>query len=135
MADTVFENVCNVLAAVESDADLTARQFTFVKIKNTGVVDETIRVEATTVLGEQAFGVLQDKPVAGEAATVAATGSVTKVFAGEAIPAGSRITTAADGRAVAVVANEYDMGYSLTESTAAGQLIGLYLDPAGRTGP
>ena len=58
MADTVFENVCNVLAAVESDADLTARKFTFVKIKNTGVVDETIRVEATTVLGEQAFGVL-----------------------------------------------------------------------------
>jgi hypothetical protein len=132
MSKNAFENIRRTIPGVVAADDLSANQFRFVRVKNIAVVPGTrngLEIESVASLGDQAVGVLQNKPLAGEAATVAITGSVTKVIASVAITAGADVSAAADGRAT--TSNTYVVGTCLTASTAANEVISVYLNSEG----
>lgn len=81
-----------------ASADLSAKQYYFVKISGDYTVD------VCSVDGEFAFGVLQNEPASGQAATVECTG-ISKVVAGEALTAGDLVGTDANGKGKIVEAS------------------------------
>jgi hypothetical protein len=122
MAYEVVENIAGLVAG----ADLSTGQHKIVKLNGSG------QAILATVQGEKVTGVLQDKPsAAGQAASVAKTGSVTKVVAGAAVAAGALVMTDASARAITATATNYAFGQALTASSGAGQLISVYLNPFG----
>lgn len=90
---------------VAAGADLSLKQFYAVKL------DANAQVVAAGA-GEDAIGVVQNKPKLGEMATVRIAG-ITKMVAGAAIAAGARVASGAAGKgktAVAAYTNTSDAG-------------------------
>lgn len=100
-------------------ADLSALQFTFVKLNTSG------QIIACSAATDRPIGVLQDKPKSGQAGYVMIIGE-TKVQADAALTIGTLIGTSSDGQADAKVpgtdTTEYVCG---TVSVAAGAAAGL----------
>lgn len=109
---------------VAAGADLSAKQYTFVKMSGTGVVSAAA---ATDVV----IGVLQNTPTSGQAAEVAVSG-ITKLKASAAIAAGALVGTTSTGLAVAVVAGtdttKYVFGQAITAAGAANDIITVAVD-------
>lgn len=110
-----------------ADADLSAKQFYFVKVTGAG------QVGVCSVDGELALGVLQNKPISGGAATVESDG-ITKMVASEAISAGQLVGTANDGRAKVVDMTstgadlgDWAIGVALDTVTVANQIVTVKL--------
>ena len=107
------------LAGVTASADLSAKQFYFVKISGAG----TVTVCAGTT--DKPVGVLQNTPKSGQAADVLVCGQ-TKVSADAALTAGNVIGTSADGQAAAYAAGsdttKYLVGQVLVGTSAAAEL-------------
>lgn len=105
-------------------ADLSAKQYTFVKMSGTGVVGAAA---ATDVC----IGVLQNAPTSGKTAEVAIDG-VTKLKASAAISAGALVGVTSTGLAVAVVAGtdttKYVFGQAITAAGASGDIITVAID-------
>ena len=116
-------DVCSLSRA--AGADLSAKQFRFVKQSNTGVVT------ACTVAGEQALGVLQNNPTSGHNASVGYEG-ITKVVLGGTVAIGDLVSTDTAGRAVTassgVVLGECIVG------GAVGQIGAVLLRSAAASG-
>jgi len=114
-----FEGTQPLTWSFEAAADLSAKQYYFVKLNSSGQV--AVCAAATDV----PIGVLQNKPVSGAMATVVIIG-ITKINSDEALAAGNMIATSGDGQAqVLVVGTEttvYVAGQCLFASTAAGEL-------------
>lgn len=108
-------------------ADLSAKQFYFVYVDGDG------KAALCGVGGMRAFGVLQNKPTAGQIASVAYSG-VTKVVAGATITPDDPIMTTASGTAdVAVGAaspGNFARGQAI-EGGASGETITMCLAPTG----
>jgi hypothetical protein len=106
-----------VKISLEAAADLSALQFTFVKLDANG------KAAAAAAATDIPIGVLQNKPTSGQAATITVVG-VTKVDSGAALNEADLIGTAADGQAVALVAGtdttKYVVGQMITATGAAG---------------
>ncbi len=116
-------------------ADLSASQYRFVKVDANGKA-------ALAAAGENAIGVLQDKPVAGQTATVRLYG-ISKVMAGAAIAKGAAVASDANGKAKTAVsartdtsdagaANDpligsYAVGIALQAAAADGEIIPVAL--------
>jgi len=91
---------------------------------------------------ERAIGILQNKPNAGETASVMLYG-ISKAIAAGAITIGSPVVAAANGRVAAAgtfhnhgaassnppTAQQRILGFALTAATAAGQVIEVLLAP------
>lgn len=75
------------------------------------------------------IGVLENKPVANQAATVTYLGQV-RVRAGAAITAGRTFTANASGRAVTATSGSLVIGKALEAAAADGDLITAMLFPA-----
>lgn len=118
-----FEALGFCIPGVVAAADLSASQFRLVKIDGTG------KVTLGSTLGAVVDGVLQDKPLAGQAASVAVSG-VSKVEAGAGVTAGALVTTDATNRAITAGATQHAFGRALT-SGAVGNLISVLLLPYG----
>lgn len=105
----------NMVAA----ADLSAKQYTFVKMSSTGAVT----IAAATDI---AVGVLQNTPKADEVCEIAVSG-ITKLVASAAIVAGKQVGTTATGTAVGLTAGtdttKFVFGQAITAATAAGDVI------------
>ena len=101
-------------------ADLSALQYTFVKLNSSG------QVAAVSGATDLPIGVLQNAPIAGQEAEVLVVGG-TKIKAGAAIGEGAQVGTGATGKAVALVAGtdttKYVAGTLLTESAADGNIV------------
>lgn len=96
--------------------DLSGSQYRFVQ--NSGGVNSILPSAAG-----DAEGVIQNNPSLNDAATVA-IGGTTKLVAGGAIPAGSKLTTAADGRAVVAGAGNRVLAQHVEAGAAvAGQIF------------
>jgi len=110
----------SVKVTLVAGADLSAKQYTFVKVNSSG---EAIAAAAATDIP---VGVLQNAPIAGQEAEVLIVGG-TKVVAGAAIAEGAQLGTSATGKAVALVAGtdttKYVVGTLLTESAADGNIV------------
>lgn len=105
-----------------SSGDLSAKQYTFVKVNSSGQI-------VSTVDGEYAVGVLQDKPtVAGEAAEVAISGAV-KVKAGGDITAGNAVASDLNGDAIVAATADIRLGIALA-GAADGDIVTIVFNPA-----
>jgi hypothetical protein len=110
----------SVKVTLIAGADLSAKQYTFVKLNSDGAV---IAAAAATDLP---IGVLQNAPTSGQEAEVLVVGG-TKIVAGAAIAEGAQVGTSSAGKAVALVAGtdttKYVAGTLLTESAADGNIV------------
>lgn len=104
----------------ESDADLSSSQFRFVKLTATGTV------EACSVAGEQAVGVLQNDPEANRAANVA-VGGRSKVEAGAAVSIDDDVATDASGKAVTATTSDVILGKARSAAGADGEIVSVEL--------
>lgn len=119
-----FQNTGNVHSLVAA-ADLSAAQFRAVKVNSSGQA-------ALAAAGEFAIGILQNKPTAGQTATVVTVGPVSKAVAGGSITAGALVAADADGKVVAATlgrTNTSDAGAS-ADALIGSNVIGVALEGA-----
>lgn len=109
-----------------ASADLSAKQYYFVKMSGANTVD------VTSAITDKTIGVLQNTPSSGQAAEVCVFG-ITKVVADGNLTAGNLIGTSSDGQADAIVAGTdttvYVVGQAL-ESAAAGNTTTMFFNPS-----
>jgi hypothetical protein len=108
-----------VILSIPAGADLSALQYTFVKLSGTGVI-------AAAAATDIPVGVLVNNPTSGETAAVAISG-VVKLKASAAIAVGRLVGTTSTGTAVALTAGtdttKYILGQAITAAGAAGDII------------
>lgn len=121
-----FEVTGSTLPAVTAAADLSAQQFRFVKITAAKAIN-------LAGAGDAVAGVLQNKPISGQAATVWGVGSVSKVVAGAAVAAGAFVTPDASGDAVTAGTGNYIAGEAIDAAAGAGSIISVQLTQPGRS--
>lgn len=113
------------LVGFTASADLSAKQYYFVKISGANTV--TVCAAATDV----PCGVLQNAPASGAAAEVVALG-ISKVSSDAALSRGNLIGTSGDGQADAKTpgtdTTEYVCGQVLVATGAAGDLATAYIN-------
>lgn len=95
-------------------ADLSAKQFTFVKLNASGEV-------ISTVDGEAAVGVLWNAPLENAAASVVYAGSP-MVYAGGTIAAGAAIASDLNGKVITAATSDIILGWA-REAAVANQLV------------
>ena len=109
-----------------ASADLSAKQFHFVKMSGNNTV--TVCAAITDV----PIGVLQNKPESGESAVVCVLG-ISKVVADGTLAAGDLIGSSADGQADAIAAGTdttvYTMGQALN-AASAGETVEAFINAA-----
>lgn len=107
------------IGTLTASADLSSKQYYFVKISGSGTV--TVCSGAT----DRPIGVLQNKPTSGQPAEIVVVGH-TKISCDAALTAGNAIGTSADGQADAKTAGtdttEYIVGIALRTTGAAGEI-------------
>jgi hypothetical protein len=103
-------------------ADLSERQYRFVSVNASG---EAVAAGA----GANAIGVLQNDPVAGQAATIAISG-VVKVEAGGAVTRGGQVASGANGVAANAANDNNTLGTAL-ETGANGRIISMLFQKNG----
>ena len=118
-----------------ADADISTKQFTFVKLTATAR-----RVAAATVEGERCFGVLQNKPDTANDAAEVRTHGVSKVYAGTAVAGGDFVGTDASGKAITMAdgvtgqdVGQYILGEAIT-AAAANEIAEVLLRDPRRIG-
>lgn len=99
------ENALTTIS-VKAAADLSAKQYCFVKV----TADDTVNTAGD---GEGALGVLQDDPSVIGSACAVGIGGVTKVKFGGTVAAGELICSNADGAAVKASAGKTVQGICL----------------------
>lgn len=119
------EGIQQCLPGLTASADLSAKQYYFVKMS--GAFTVTVCAATTDI----PIGVLQNDPVSGEEARVCVFG-LTKVNSDAALAVGDLIGTAADGQA-ATYANgtdttKYICGQVVQASTAAGGYASAFVN-------
>lgn len=104
-----------------ASADLSAKQWLFVKVSGAGTV--TVCAASTDV----PVGVLQNKPTSGQEAEIDMDG-ITKVVAGAAVSAGAEVMSDANGKAItAATAGNRIAGVALSAAGGAGEIIAIKL--------
>lgn len=115
------------LAGYSASADLSAKQFYFVKIS--GALTVTVCAATTDI----PIGVLQNAPTSGQAAEICVVGH-TKVSSDGTVTRGAPIGTSADGQAVVYAAGtdttKYCAGQGLTSTATAGDIVEAYVNCA-----
>lgn len=110
--------------SLEAGADLSAKQFYFVKVDSS--TGKAVVCDAAT---DRPVGVLQNTPTSGQAAEIVVAG-LTKVSSNAGLTAGNLIGTSSDGQADAKTpgtdTTEYVVGQMLT-TTGAADVIGSAL--------
>jgi len=108
-------------------ADLSGKQFRFVSVDSSGKA-------AAPSDGDKAIGVLQNKPAAGQAATICISG-VSQVNASAAIAAGAAVTcdgtSGNEGDGKTAVSADYRLGIALTAASAADEVISVLVQQNG----
>ena len=114
------------LTGLVAGANLSALQYTFVKLNAAGAVI------AASAQGEDCIGVLQNDPLSGEECEIVCVG-VTKAKADSAVNEMDAITTAADGQADVAAAADFVLGKALTAAGAAGEVFTIVVNCAATT--
>jgi hypothetical protein len=118
-----------ICLSVVAAADLSALQFHNVGLDSTGAA-----VPITTA-GARPFGVLQNKPKAGQTATVA-IGGVTNAKVGAAVVAGANAVCDNQGRIDDLTtAGQHRVGIIMQSAGAAGEIVSLLIANAGAVNP
>jgi hypothetical protein len=115
-AESAFECPVLILPGAVAGQDLSAFQFCFVKI------DATNQTIVPCVAADSGIGVLQEKPKDQQGASVMTIG-VSKVIAGAAVPAGSRVQSDASSHAIVATGTNPVLGVALQAAAALGDII------------
>ena len=119
----------SVKVTLVAGADLSAKQYNFVKLNSSG---EAIACAAAT---DVPVGVLQNAPTSGQEAEVLIVGG-TKIVAGATIATPAAIGTGATGKAVALTVTDttkYVVGSLITASAADGNIVTAVVNCANAT--
>jgi len=119
----------SVKVTLVAAADLSAKQYHFVKLDNTG------KAAAIAAITDIPVGVLQNAPLAGQEAEVLVSGG-TKLVAGELLTIPAFLSTTSGGRAdkIAVTdTTQYVVAQALTASGADGEVITAVVNCANPT--
>lgn len=110
----------------KAGSDLAAHQFKIVELTGVNKV-----VDLPAAVSDLSIGVLQNHPLADEAATVAISG-VTKVVAGAAVLAGKKVSMAATGFATQTISGGIEIAYFGRALTAAasGSVFSMLIAPS-----
>jgi len=105
--------------SVPAGADLSALQYTFVKLNSSG------QVVACAAVTDTPLGILQNKPTSGQTAEVGVHG-VSKLVASAAVTPGALIGTAASGKGVTTSATgQFNVGQALTAASGANSIFSV----------
>ena len=119
------EGIQQALPGLVAGADLSAKQFYFVKLTTAFTVD------VCSAVTDIPIGILQNNPTSGQEAAVCVFG-LTKVNSDAALSVGNIIGSAADGQAAAYVAGtdttKYLCGQVVQASTAAGGFATAFIN-------
>lgn len=114
------------IPGLTAGADLSGKQYHFVKLSGTGM-GVVVCAAATDI----PIGVLQNKPTSGQEAEVVALG-LTKIVGDANLAIGDQIGTSADGQAdaktVGTDTTEYVVGRVVVENSAAGGLVSAVIN-------
>jgi hypothetical protein len=110
------------MITLNAGADLSSKQYTFIKINSSGKA-------VNTVDGERSIGVLQDKPTLDRAGAIAHAG-ISKVVAGGTIASGAAVASDLNGKAITATTGKQILGYAL-EAGANNRIISVLLDRVG----
>lgn len=110
---------------LKAGADLSAKQYFFVKIDTDGDV-------VLAGNGENAIGVLQNAPAEGEAANIAVAG-VSKVIIGDttSLDSGSVISSDANGKATLGVSTDFALAILIEDTTANDDVVSCLIQKTG----
>lgn len=114
------------LTGLVAAANLSALQYTFVKLNAAGAV------AAASAQGEDCIGVLQNDPLSGEECEIVCVG-VTKAVSDSAVDEMDAITTAADGQADVAAGGDFVLGKAITACANAGETITIVVNCAATT--
>jgi hypothetical protein len=108
-----------VVLSIPAGADLSAKQYTFVKLSGSTVISAAAATDLP-------IGVLLNDPTSGETAAVAVSG-VVKLEASAAIAVGALVGTTSTGLGVSLTAGtdttKYILGRAVTAAGASGDII------------
>lgn len=107
---------------LEAAADLSAKQFHFVKVSAANKVD------VCTAITDAPIGVLQNKPTSGQAANIRVLG-ISKLSANAAISAGAILGSSTDSQAQTAVATNVVCARALEAAGAANVIISALVLP------
>ncbi len=108
---------------LEAAADLSAKQYLAIKVDANGKA-------AVAGDGENAIGILQNVPKAGQAATVMSLGISNAIY-GDAVTAGNNVAVDAAGKIVPAVGNDAVLGIALSTGVA-NQVGSIFIANRGR---
>ena len=110
---------------LKAGADLSAKQYFFVKIDANG--DAVLAGN-----GENAIGVLQNAPASGEAANIAVAG-VSKVIIGDttSLDYGVVISSDANGKATLGVSTDFALAILIEDTTANDDVVSCLIQKTG----
>lgn len=109
-----------------SGEDLSAQQFTAVKVNSSG------RVVKCTAATDRAIGILLNDPNLADMEAVIGCFGIYPVRAGAAFVEGDRLAADADGELVATTnANDWTLGLALGEAGAADEIVSALIGPFG----
>ena len=111
---------------LEAAADLSGKQYYFVAVDTNGKA-------ALTGDDGNPIGVLQNKPTAGQAATICIDG-VTKVYVGTESGLGAGYNVGCDSNSAAKVSDtgSYRLGVTLEDPTADGDIVSILFQKNGK---
>ena len=113
------------IGTLTAAADLSAKQFHFVKLASATTVD------VCSAVTDVPIGILQNTPESGETATITIFG-ITKAVADGTLTAGRWIGTSADSQAAGITPGSdttvYVMGQAV-QAASAGETFTMFLNP------
>ena len=114
------------IITLEAAADLSAKQYYFVAVDTDGKA-------ALTGDDGNPIGVLQNKPAAGEAASICVYG-VTKLYIGTESGLGAGYNVGCDSNSAGKVSDSgsYRLGVSLEDPTANGDVVSILFQKTGQ---
>lgn len=121
-----YEGAQLKLGNLTAGADLSAKQFHFVKLASATTVN------VCSAITDVPIGVLQNTPTSGQAAEVCIFG-ITKVVADGTLAAGNIIGTSADGQADAITRGSdttVTIAGQAIEAGSAGETVTMFLNPS-----
>ena len=106
-----------------ASADLSSHQFKCIVFGSSGV--------ALASSGGKCDGILQDKPLAGQACEVAIDG-MSKVVASAALAKGVNVAVGTSGKIKAAASGDYILGTLMEASSADGDIVSVLMTRPGR---
>ena len=118
-----------ITITLEAAADLSSNQYNFVKLDANGKAVICVADSAGTI----PIGVLQNKPTAGQAATICVYG-VTKLYIGTESGLGAGYNVGCDSNSAGKVSDtaSFRMGVALEDPAADGDIVAVLLQKNGK---